>query len=128
MATTEAPLDLMYEGLFLFMLFSFAIQLITLQDVAPYIGWLVLIAILLVLIFVIARLIQYWTNQAEEEYAREHPEYVRPPDPEDQRKIFGSVISREGHAQRPGIYFFCQTRLVLSIVFTAFSKPLNPLE
>jgi len=83
-ATIKGAIELV-DARFLLMLIPLVIQLITLQDVAPIIGWIVLIAIVLVILFIIFKLIQYWSEQAEEEYAREHPEYVRPPDSEDQR-------------------------------------------
>ena len=69
----------MVNAEFSFLLYHLPVQLITLHDIAPIIGAIVLIAIIIAIIFVIYKLIDHWSRQAAREYIREHPEAAPPP-------------------------------------------------
>lgn len=61
------------------LLSNLPVQAITLRDIAPIIGGIVLIAIIIAIIFVIYKLILRWSKEAARDYLREHPESVPPP-------------------------------------------------
>jgi hypothetical protein len=65
---------------FSFLLSHLPIQLVTLRDIAPIVGAVVLIAIVIAIIFVIYKLVDRWSKQAAREYIREHPESAPPPE------------------------------------------------
>lgn len=61
-----------------------AVWLLTIRDLAPFIGIVILIGIAAFIIFAIIKWSQYWTKKALEDYAKEHPE-VQPPGGEEEQ-------------------------------------------
>jgi len=56
----------------LFLLPLSDIRLLTLQDLAPIIGFAVIVIILVVMVIVFVKWYQYWVKKGFEEYERKH--------------------------------------------------------